>query len=385
VGNVCAQVGVVTSPLNVPIPSIDELTSNAARLLQQSLAQAAQSARPAQLSAVDLELARSNIKALAFVQGAGLYGAYAYLRDFIARQAIPILAQEEFLDGWLTTYGRPRKAAASAAGPVFGTGISSTLLPAGTLLQVDDGRQFSVQTDVEVVGGAVSAQVVAVVAGAAGNLGAGGTLTLVTPVSGIDLTFTADPVSGLSGGAEVEKDSDAAYRLQQRLSNEPMGGTPADYARWALSVPAITRAWGVRNPSGPTTAGVLIMADGNEPDGLPTIAQRDQVLDYIRDPRRGPPDELFIIIPTLVPINWHLALTPDTPAIRSSVKAALKDVFFREAVPGGSIPHAHPISAISNVVGEYNFQVISPPIVLGDFFTTAAFDQLLVLGEVDFS
>ena len=65
----------MTSPLNVPIPSVQELTENAARLLQQSLAAATQTGLPAELTATDLELARSNIKALAFVQGAGLHWA----------------------------------------------------------------------------------------------------------------------------------------------------------------------------------------------------------------------------------------------------------------------------------------------------------------------
>ena len=122
----------------------------------------------------------------------------------------------------------------------------------------------------------------------------------------LDSAFTADVASGMSGGADLESDDLAVYRLQQRLANEPMGGSPADYARWALTVASITRAWGVRNPAGPTSAGVIIMADGNLPNGLPTLAQRKTVEDYIRDPKRGPPDELFVIIPTLDVINFTL-------------------------------------------------------------------------------
>lgn len=49
-----------SSPLNVAIPQITELQQNAARLLQESLAQAGQTSNPAQLSTADLELARSN-------------------------------------------------------------------------------------------------------------------------------------------------------------------------------------------------------------------------------------------------------------------------------------------------------------------------------------
>lgn len=374
----------MTSPLNVPIPSIQELSENAARLLQQSLAQAVQVTDTAGLRPADLELARSNIKALAFVQGAGLHGAYRYMRDFIARQAIPTQSAGEFLDGWLATYAMTRKEAAAATGTVTGSGVTGTLLTAGTLLQSTDGRQYRVTADVAVVAGLVSAQVIALVAGAQSNLGASIPLVLVSPVAGIDSAFMTGAISGISGGADQETDAQAIYRLQQRLSAEPMGGSPADYARWALQVPGITRAWGVRNPAGPTTAGVIIMADGNAAPGLPTVAQQAAVLDYIRDPRRGPPDELFVIIPTPVTIHVTLSISPDTAAIRASVTAALKDLFFRQAVPGGSIPHGHLTEVISAVVGEYNHTVVSPSITSGAFFTVSGYDRLLALGGVSF-
>jgi len=373
----------MTTPLNVPIPSIEELTQNAARLMQQSLAESAQTALPAELSAADLELARSNIKALAFAQAVGLHGAYRYLRDFVARQAIPTLAADEFLAGWLDTYGMVKKAASSAEGSVSGTGVSGTILAAGTLLQAEDGRQYQITADASVTGGLLAASISAMVAGTAGNLAESAALKLVSPVSGIDASFLAS--AGASGGADEESDADAAYRLQQRLASEPMGGCPADYARWALAVPGITRAWGIRNPAGPTTAGVIIMADGNVGGGLPTLAQRNAVLDYIRDPKRGPPDELFVIIPTPVVIDWVIHLAPDSAAIRTAVKDALQDLFLREAVPGGSIPQGHATEVISAVVGEYNHTISTPAIVSGEFFTVDAYNKLLMLGSVTFA
>lgn len=369
-----------TTPLNVPVPSISELTQNAARLLQQALAEASQASGPAALSTTDLELARSNVRALSFVQAVGLHGAYRYLRDFIARQAVPVFSAAAFLDGWLATYGMQRREASAATGQAQGTGVNGTVLPAGSLLQDDAGHQYRVMAAATVVGGVVNGAVIAVVAGAASNLGEDGDLTLVSPIVGIDAAFnTAD---GIGGGTDIETDALAVYRLAQRLSAEPMGGTPADYARWALQVPGITRAWGIRNPAGATSAGVLIMADGNAPDGLPTVGQRDQVLDYIRDPQRGPPDELFVIIPTLVPINFQIRISPDTPANRADALAELQDLFFREALPGGQIPQSHATEALSSVVGEYNHTVLSPAISSGAFFTVATFDELLTLGTV---
>lgn len=370
--------------LNVPIPSVNQAMQNAARLLQQSLSQASQVADPASLSSVDIELARSNVKALAFVEGAGLHGAYRYLRDFIARQAIPIYSADEFLDGWLETYRMKRKEPTAATGLAGGTGVPMTVLAGGTLVRDDQGRQFKVGADAVVgVGGTVTPSLIAQVPGQASNAVSGLVLTLVSPVPGIDSTFTVG-VDGLGGGADQEKDPEAIYRLQQRLSNEPMGGSPADYARWALENAGITRAWGVRNPAGPTSAGVIIMADGNVAPGLPTTAQQRLVLDYIRDPKRGPPDELFVIIPTPVTKNWTLSITPDTAANRASVIAAVQDLFYREAVPGGSIPHSHVKEVISAAPGEYNHNITSPVLTEGGVFTVASYDQLLASGTFTF-
>lgn len=372
-----------TSPLNVAIPSIQDLTANAARLLQQSLAQASQALGPQALGAVDLDLARSNVRALAFVQAVGVHGAYRYLRDFVARQAVPLHASGAFLDGWLATYGMARQPASVASGTVAGTGVNGAVLAAGTLMQSGAGAQFRVTAGAVVAGGAVAPSIVALVEGTAGNLAAGATLTLVTPVSGIDSAFVA--TAGLAGGADLESDAAANARLQQRLSAEPRGGSPADYARWALSVPGITRAWGVRNPGGPTTAGVVIMADVAGVATAPSPAQRQAVVDYIRDPRRGPPDELVVVVPTLLPVNFTLHLAPDTAAIRTGVTAALNELFLREGVPGGSIPHNHVVEAISGVAGEYNHAISAPAITNGGVFTSAGYDQLLVLGSVSFT
>ncbi len=375
-----------TSPLNVPIPAIDELTQNNVRLLQQSLAEAAQAASPDAPAAAELALARSNTRALSFVLGLGLHGVYRFLRDKIAPQAIPIKASKSFLDGWLDTYGLPRKGASHAFGAATGSGVAGATLAAGTLLQRADGAQYKTTADAMVAGdGTLGVQLVALVPGLAGNAAAHTRLELVSPVGGVDTGFVADAASGLSGGADVETDAEAIYRLQQRLSNEPMGGSPADYARWALQVPGITRAWGVRNPAGATSAGVIIMADGNADNhGLPTEAQRKQVHAYIADPRRGPPDELFVIIPQAVVTNWQIRLDPDTTAARAAARAALLDVYFREAVPGGSIPISHFVEALSAVSGEYNHTIMQPAFASGGLLQAGGFDRLLVPGTIEF-
>jgi uncharacterized phage protein gp47/JayE len=375
-----------TSPLGTNVPSITELQANAARLLQESLSAAQQTGIPfVPKSVTELDLARSNIRALSFVLGMSLHGVYRFLRDFIARQAIPIKSTGEFLDGWLATYGLARKELAAATGVALGTGTPGASVAVGTLMQTSDGRQYRVTT-AAIVPPAInfSVTVAAVVAGQASNLAPGTTLVLVSPIAGIDATFLSSTPASVGGGADPETDAQAIYRLQQRLANVPLGGSPADYARWALTVPGITRAWGLRNPAGPTTAGVMIMADGNAAPGLPSVAQESAVRVYIADPLRGPPDELFVLVPTPVAINFTIALSPDSPTLRASVELALKDLFYRESVPGQPIPQSHLKEVISSAVGEYNHAIIAPIIFEGSFLEVDSRFKLLVLGTVAF-
>jgi hypothetical protein len=98
--------------VNVPIPSIDELAANVARLLQQQFAEANQTAQPAELSATDLDLARSNIKALSFVMGMGLHGVYRYLRiSSLLKRSRSVRWTSSWTAGWPPTTWSGRRLA----------------------------------------------------------------------------------------------------------------------------------------------------------------------------------------------------------------------------------------------------------------------------------
>ncbi|MFJ2990378.1 baseplate J/gp47 family protein [Collimonas sp. NPDC087041] len=361
------------------IPTIDELHQNAATLLQQALVDADNGSA---LSATDIALVRSNTEAQAFVQAVGIYGAYRYLRDFVAKQAIPTKSADEFLDDWLQAYGIPRKEATPAGGIATGTGVAHEWLKVGATLQTDNGLEFLLRADAEVdVGGVLRLTLSCTTAGKSGNLTPGTTLTLLATEPGIDADFVVSE-DGFSGGTNRETDPEAIYRLRQRLANPPRGSAPTDYERWALSVPGITRAWGIRNPSGPTSAGVIIMADNNLPYGLPTEAQRQAVYEHIRDPERGPPDELFVIIPTPKFVDVVLGIDPDQPDTRKAIELELKDLFYRDAVPSGRIPLSHLSEAISTAPGEYNHQMFEPEPISGGFLFAGLYELLMLRSTV---
>lgn len=361
------------------IPSISDLADNAQSLLQQGLVDATLSTTD--VSAADIEVARSNHRVLAFAQAVGVHGAYKYLQNYIAQQAIPTTSTDDNLDLWLAAYDIPRKEATAATGTATASSIAGSTVEGGQEFQSESGLTYITQKSVIATGETVTVSLICTTQGLAGNLSGGVTLTLRDTVEGIDNQFTVD-ASGIAGGTDTETDAEAQYRLQQRLSNPPRGSSPADYERWALSVPGITRAWGVRNPSGPTTAGVIILADNN-PDRLPSEQQKQAVYDYVADPERCPPDEFFPIVPDPVYVDLVLGITPDTPTVRAAVITNLNDLFYREALPGTRMPFSHITEAISSANGEEDHELFSPKLVSGGYIAVTRF-QILILRSVTF-
>lgn len=364
------------------VPSIDELSKSYATLLQQSLLEA--ETEGVELSTADLAIARSNTKALAFVQAVGINGAYNYLRKFIAPQAIPTKSSGTFLDEWLLAYGLPRKGGKPATGLAIGIGPAGAILKAGSVFtHVKNGYNYLLLSDAAAdEEGNVSFSLQCEMAGTAGNLLAGENLTLVTEDTDFDSVAVVDD-DGISGGTDMESPAEAVYRLHHRLANPPRGSSPTDYERWAMMVPGITRAYAIRNPAGPTTMGVIIFADNN-PDLLPTEAQRQAVYDFIRDQDRGPPDELFVIIPTPKYTDIRAIIEPDTQTIRKGILLELGDLFFRNSEPGGRMPISHINEAISIAPGEYNHTLIEPEPVPGGFIFATTY-EFLALGRAIFT
>lgn len=373
--------------MSFEIPTITQLTDNSLKEFQQGLAELAAKYGVVDVHPVDAQIAKSNNEVKAFATGASLYGAYRYLRDVVIEQAIPTKAIGKYLDGWLQAYGMKRKPATVASGSATNdtpdVNTPHAILEQGSVLQDENGNSYVVKTDAEVAtDGSLTISIAAQNAGLASNLAAGKKLTLQVTHDGIASTFTVG-ADGISGGVNRESDEEAAERLHQRLANPPMGGAPHDYERWARECPGITRAWGIRNPAGPTSAGVVIMADANTPYGLPTLAQKQAVIDYISDTQRGPSDELFVIIPTVKAINIVLDLTPDTAAIRDAVKLELQDLFFRVGSPNSTLWHTALTEAVATATGETTHIFVTPPIVAGGLITSS-WDEILVLGTVDF-
>lgn len=327
----------------------------------------------ARLPGVDARLRRSNLNVLAQVQAAGIHGLYGYL-EYLARQMLPDTAEVEFLDRMATLWlPQPRKAATAAAGVVTFTGTNGSAVPVGTVLSRADGAEYTTNTEVIVTSGTATVAITAVLAGVAGNHEAGNTtLTLVTPITGIQSSALAGL---LTNGADTETDASLRSRIIARIKQAPQGGAAFDYITWALEVPGVTRAWVSAQEMGVGTVTVRFVRD-NDVNPIPESAEIAAVQAYI-DQRRPVTAQVSVVAPVATPLNFTIAVTPNTTAVRAAVSAELNDLIRREAEPGATLLLSHIREAISIAAGEINYVMTSPAADV-----THTIGQMAVMGAI---
>lgn len=337
-----------------------------------------------QLPGADALLRFNNLGILGRVLARMTNLLYGYL-DWIARMAVPFTAEAEYLLGWGGLKGVTLKNAALAGvsgGAVTFTNCTPTVpLPINTPLVRGDGVQFQT-TGAGVVsgGGIVTVPVSALVAGAAGNSAVGVTLNLGTAIAGIQSSGLVS--TAIAGGADVETLDQYRSRMLQVYQNTPQGGAVADYVKWALEVPGVTRAWVTPLGMGVGTVIVRFMEDvaqaggGGFPvgtDGTATLELRaahatgDQltVANYIYGSNVIARQPVGALVYAVAPIANVIAFTIAhiagvSAAVKASIAAAIDGVFLEFGVPGGTIYLSDLEAAIAAVPGTEGFVITIP-------------------------
>ncbi len=324
------------------------------------------------LPGADARLRRSNLTVIGAVEAAVVHSLYGYLQE-IAKEAIPDTASD-WLERWATVWGVTRLSAVKATGAVTMTGNVGQVVPAGTLIQRSDGAQFSVIADTTLAGGTASVNMQAAIAGQLGNTSASSAMLFVTPVAGINAACVVT-AGGIVNGTDTESLDSLRDRLLKRIQRPPQGGSVSDYENWALEVPGVTRVWVRPLYSGAGTVRIFFVRD-NDATYIPDAGEVTTLQNYI-DVLRPVTAAVTVAAPTDTPVAMTIALTPNTPEIQAAVTAELKDVFLREAQPGGTILISHLREAISIAAGETN-HVLSVP--SADVTATSA--QIRSLGTI---
>lgn len=305
--------------------------------------------------AQDEVLRRADAEVYARVLAGVTHGLYGFI-DWLSRQVIYDTAEGEILERWASIWGVTRKPAAAATGTVTLTGLTGAVVPAGSPLQALDGVQYLTVAEVTFTTTSAVVSVAASVPAAASNRATGQTLTLVNPVPGVQ---PAGVASALVGGADEETDDALRTRLIDRIQTPPHGGSSADYRAWALEVPGVTRAWCYPLELGPGTVTVRFMRDDDSGSAIPDAGEVAAVQTYINN-LRPVTAQVTVVAPVAAPLNFTIAVSPNTAAVKAAVTAELADLIRREAEPGGTLLLSHIRAAISAAAGENNYVMTVP-------------------------
>lgn len=323
-------------------------------------------------------LARSVVSVCARVW-AGACDSMHGMLAWLFRQVFVDTAEDEYLERWAADWGMERKAASRAAGDVIFTGQDGAVIPAATLLlRKATGQQYALEADAHIADGQAVARVLAVEAGADGNLPDGSELSLIAPVAAVESKAVVC-TGGISSGVDEESDASLRARLLARLRAPARGGSASDYVAWAREVPGVTRAWCYPQMQGIGTVGVCIVADDDPAGPLPSEELVRRVYEHIDGLRPVTVKEFEVFGPEPYPVGISLAIDPDTEEMRAAVYAELVGLFAREAAPGVLLRRSHISEAVSLTPQEVDHYLITPTRNL-----EMAPGVLPVLGEVSF-
>jgi uncharacterized phage protein gp47/JayE len=320
---------------------------------------------------------------------------------FISEQIIIDTADDEYLVRWADIFFGPdsRLPAEQASFDITVTGDTANVpIPDGTRWNRADGVSFEAVGDYALPAAApfqVTVTVQAVEAGVASNTVPGDTLTIESPIAGVDADATVDGAGSdpIGGGADIETIDALRARLLLRLQTPPKGGAVGDYIAWALaSSSGVTRAWELPLIMGPGSVTVLFVQDTFDADGFfidtifPGPAEVQAVEDYIaaRCPVTVTPDAtpptLVVQAPTEQTLDPSIQLEPNTTEVQQAVTRQLEDLLLREAAPGGTLEVSKINEAISLATGEEDHVLVSPAADV-----TSTNSQLLTLGTPVFA
>lgn len=168
------------------------------------------------------------------------------------------------------------------------------VLPSNTqLVNSDNGVTYITIGSVALDAATVSATIRAVSdqaggggAGAIGNLDPGAVIAFANPLANVDRNATV--VSQVVTGADAEAIDVYRQRIIDRFQKRPQGGAYADYELWGEEAAGIMNVYPYTGDPGQVNVySEATVASSGSPDGIPTAAQLQAVLDLINFDSNG--------------------------------------------------------------------------------------------------
>lgn len=281
----------------------------------------------------------------------------------------PAYAWGPYLDEHGVTINLPRKDQVKATGEVTFTGTNGTLIATGTqvaTVQTDpdaDPVVFATTESATIAGGTAVLAVEALVAGSAGNVGAGTVTTLASPLDGIASLTNA---SAMSGGADVESDDLYRERILLEYVAARGAGTQADYVRWALSYPPIGRVVVEAIWAGAGTVRVIVTDQAGAPVSGTVVTGLQNLLDPVAGQGLGlAPIGATVTVATVTAVTvdvdaivslktgYSFDGAGGTIAVRTSIEQAIED-YIDKLNPGDDVILEHVSAQFFTVEGVYD-------------------------------
>ena len=343
-----------------------------------TLLQRVRSSIETRLPGTDAKLRRTVLDGIANAQAGVAHGVHGHQQE-IAKQMHPATATDD-LELHADWWGYKLKPATPAKGNVTFTGTDGVTIYADTTLQRSDGTTFTTDADGTIATGSVLIAVTATdeFAGSNGNTAAASTLSLVSPIPGVQSDAVVD-ASGLGAGVDQEDIEALRARLKNHVQEPPQGGADADYKKWALEIAGVTRAWVYPLAMGLGTVTIRFMMDETYADGIPLAADVTAVQDYI-DSLRPTTADIYAVAPVAAPLDLTIQLAPNTASVQQAVTDELADLLKRKATPGGTILLSELNEAISLAQGETDHVLTIPAADV-----THAASDIAVPGTITFS
>lgn len=323
------------------------------------------------------QMRRSDAEVYAKEMAGASHELHGHLQ-YISQQVIYDTAASDYLDRWARIWLTiPRLPAVTAQGNITFTGVNSAVIPAGSIVVSQVGVEYSTLVDATIVAGVATVSAISLDAGESANLAATAPLELSTPIASVN-SLVSVAAGGMVGGADAEDDTKLRARLLARIQQSPHGGADYDYVNWALEVPGVTRAWVYPNELGLGTVTVRFVRD-NDVSIIPDAGEVAAVQAHI-EALRPVTAQLTVAAPIAETLDFTIAVTPNTAAVKAAVEAELRDLVIREAKPAGTIYLSHIREAISIAAGENNYTMTTPS---ADITTAAGY--MTTFGSITWS
>lgn len=278
-------------------------------------------------------LRRSFLDILSKALGGASHTLHGHL-DFNALQLFPDTATEENLVRWATLFGLARLDASFAELTIDIIGTTGGTLLVDTIFQRSDGLQYKVKDEVIVPAATtLPATIVAVEANDSENekdfnLDNGSTVSLLSPVSGLD--SNALVTATIIEGEDEETIEALRIRVLERMQAPPAGGKVTDYIAFAKSVSAsVTRVWVLPGALGEGTVSLTFVED-NESPIIPSVPKVAEIQEGV-EPLIPVSVDLFVFAPIETELNPEIALKPNTTETQAAATAELEDMLLRNA------------------------------------------------------